>query len=650
MKLATYFRCRGDDVRFFKGDLLDLKADILFEEFWKGTCNAAHSEYADFMRQYIRTGKLALLKMISDLGLEEKIRSAREKYLSCNYPKFDIVAVTTLFTFYWQETIETIIAAKEFITKNGKLYIGGIASSILPSKLFEDIGILSYHKLLDEKNIREIIGVTEFEHNKIETHLLIGLLDKRGIIDKGSKDIIDELPLDYSILDEIDYAYPVGDAYFGYMTRGCIRRCSFCAVPKLEPKYRPYISIKEQIEYTKHRFGEQKDLLLLDNNVFASKHFNQIIDEIKDCGFGKNATYKPANMYEIAINNIRDRYNTKTYLRKIINLYDSITSEMSEVEQGKFYNEREVRGLLYPVTATVEEVLAFDEIAASLYNKYIYSQRSANRGRSRYVDFNQGVDARLLTDVKMKKLAEINIRPLRIAFDSWKEIPLGSKKPMKEIYAEAVKLAADYDIRQLSNYLLYNTDNDTPDDLYHRLKLNIKLCEDLDISIYSFPMKYHPIDDPQYFDNRNFIGKSWNRKYIRAIQAVLNSTKGKIGRGRSFFNAAFGKSLKQFREILLMPEAFIIERYKYDKNAYNAYLENGGTKKINKDDIARYGCMTDKWRKKIDSLNPEQLKIAKRIITTNKFSDCICNVPDSDVREVLKYYKIKRSDKNQNGQ
>ena len=47
-------------------------------------------------------------------------------------------------------------------------------------------------------------------------------------------------------------------------------------------------------------------------------------------------------------------------------------------------------------------------------------------------------------------------------------------------------------------------------------------------------MKYHPIDDPDYYNNRDYIGVHWNRKFIRAIQAVLNATKGKIGRGKDF--------------------------------------------------------------------------------------------------------------------
>jgi hypothetical protein len=143
----------------------------------------------------------------------------------------------------------------------------------------------------------------------------------------------------------------------------------------------------------------------------------------------------------------------------------------------------------------------------------------------RYIDFNQGVDARLVTDKKMKKLSEINIRPLRIAFDHYS---------MSDVYIKAIGTAHQHGITDLSNYLLYNF-QDKPEELYYRMKINVDLCEELGVTVYSFPMKYHPIDDPKYFRNRDYIGKHWNRKFIRAIQAVLNATKGKIGRGKSFF-------------------------------------------------------------------------------------------------------------------
>ena len=210
----------------------------------------------------------------------------------------------------------------------------------------------------------------------------------------------------------------------------------------------------------------------------------------------------------------------------------------------------------------------------------------------------------------MSRLAELNLHPMRIAFDHIEQ---------HEIYERAIRLAAKYGIRDLSNYLLYNF-LDTPEDFYNRLKINIDLCEELNLSIYSFPMKYCPIDDPEYFSNRDYIGRHWNKKFIRAIQAIINATKGKVGRGRTFFEKAFGKNLDEFHELLYMPETFIIYRKKYEDN------------------------LTADWRRKFLSLNDDEQIEAKKFIEQNKFSYAdISTVTSSNIRELLKFYQVKRS-------
>lgn len=129
-------------------------------------------------------------------------------------------------------------------------------------------------------------------------------------------------------------------------------------------------------------------------------------------------------------------------------------------------------------------------------------------------------------------------------------------------------MCCEVGLKDFSNYLLYNF-NDHPDDLYNRLKINVDLCDELKIGIYSFPMKFHPIRktdemNDDYSHNRDYIGKYWNRKYIRAIQAILNSTKGKIGRGTSFFEKAFGKNIEEYHKLLDMPETMIIYRFFFE--------------------------------------------------------------------------------------
>lgn len=597
MKIATYFRRCGDDVRFFKGDLKKFAAQLLCEEFYQEVKEPRLGKYFPRLIEYIRSGKNEYLEVIPDFDCSPAKGLLQEyhiRYKKRDFIKFNFVGVTTLFTFYWAKTIETINYAKMFCKSDGQIMVGGIAATLQPEEIYKETGI----------------------------HPYIGLLDKPGAIDPDNTDIIDELPLDYSILNEIDYHYPASNAYFGYMTRGCIRSCAFCAVKTLEPEYKDYIGIKEQLEYVDEHFGHQKDLLLMDNNVFASKCFDKIIDEIKECGFAKGATYLPSNEYDIALDNLKRGYNTRGYIRKIVGMYDMISGKLGEEEAGRFFILREERGLLYPETAEVAQILQFDAIFRPMYDTHVKSVK-----RNRYIDFNQGMDARLATDENMKKLAEINIRPLRIAFDHYEQ---------REIYCRAIRLAAKYGIKDLSNYLLYNFE-DKPDDLYYRMRINVDLCEELGVTIYSFPMKFHPIFDPEYFRNRDYIGTYWNRKFIRAIQAVLNSTKGKVGKGVSFFEEAFGRNIDEFHRLLWMPEEFIIFRRKYDANL-RARMADKYTNYTDDDcDLA------NEWWNEFCQLPEEKLAIVKGIIGKNKFGEGAYTGDDKQILRVLKYYQPHRN-------
>ena len=281
-----------------------------------------------------------------------------------NGKKWDRVYVTTLFTFEWEKTKETIEYAYSVVKDENEVYTGGILASLMP----------------------ELIEST-FPKIKNNT----GLLNKKGTLGLDREEEVDTLPHDYSILDDVNYKYPAHDAYFTYMTRGCGMKCQFCAVQTLEPSYYPYISIKETIQKVDEQFGPKKDLLLMDNNVLRSPNFDQIIDEIKELGFAKGATY----------------INPKTGKRV-----------------------------------------------------------------QRFVDFNQGLDAFLLTEHKAKRLGELAIRPARIAFDHIEDA---------EAYKKAIRLCAQSGITHMSNYLLYNGVDftgkghsyhaDTPEDLYERMHI-----------------------------------------------------------------------------------------------------------------------------------------------------------------------------------
>lgn len=593
MKLSTYFRTRGDEVVFYKGDLRDFVIQQIVEECLTKLYQIDNSINwklrADKITLYIKYRKKDYLNSINIDDSEYAILAYtwleyyKKFYYSGEYrkhPRWDWVGVTTMFTFYWDITIETIEFAKTMVKDVKNLMVGGVLASIQPNEIEAATGIKPH----------------------------CGTLHTPGEIDKDDNRIIDELPLDYSILDEIEYEYPDSGAFYSYATRGCIRQCPFCAVPIIEPKYQPYLPLQERIKRTRRLFGDQRNLLLMDNNVLASSELSKIIDDIKACGFAKGAKFIEPNQYDIAIRNLRLHINDRAYIRKCFKLLKELNEMKSFTltQRTIIYGLREKYGFLHIETCTREAFIStYREFAPYFQRKY-----DKQKGKQRFVDFNQGVDARLFNDKIVSLLSEIAIRPLRIAFDNIRD---------KDVYVKAVTMSVKHGIKDFSNYLLYNF-KDKPIDLYNRLKLNVDKCEEFGVSIYSFPMKYHPVKGEHSHD-RDFIGEHWNRKYIRAIQAILNATKGKVGRGQSFFEEAFGKDENEFQELLMMPETFLLYRFFFRDLGY-----------------------TQRWRDDMAKLSTEERKELYPIIFNNDFNNIEELTDNISLRKVLAYYKNYRAE------
>ncbi len=610
MKLSTYYKNLGGwEVTFFKGDLkmfvIERIADRCIEEF-----NYIDSTIDWFLKrdefiEYIKTRKkevierLAIERSDMELILLAKLDDWKNYYWKGTWkdnPEWDRVGVTTLFTFYWDITVETINFAKLLVKKKKDLMVGGVLASIQPKELEEATGIKPW----------------------------VGILGKPGVLDKGDTQIIDNLPLDYSILDEIEYKYPMSNAFYGYMTRGCIRHCAFCAVPTLEDKYIPYIPLKDRLDAVREVYGDQKDLLLMDNNVLASENLKDIIDDIVASGFGKGAKFVQPDMLEISIRNLQNGVNDRAYIRKSQALIAEFYQKLKPMKGDESYEVYKVmaRYHINKLATTKKEnlIAAYEEI------KDIYKRHQHPMPRARYVDFNQGVDARLFTEEIVELLSRIAIRPLRIAFDDIKTFPS---------YNKAIRMSAAAGLKDFSNYLLYNF-VDKPLDLYQRLRINVELCDELNVNIYSFPMKYHPIrkgkDDAEDLShNRDYIGKHWNRKYIRAIQAILNSTKGKVGKGITFFLEAFGNDETEYMELLEMPETFILYRF------FFKWLDEKGS------------MGTDHWRQCwshcMNTLAEDEKQLVLDIIHTNTFyKEELEAVTSADALKLLNFYTKYRKD------
>lgn len=485
---------------------------------------------------------------------------------------FDRVYITSLFTFYYKMTVDTIKKYQELISSE-KIFVGGILASLMPSKLREDIGM--------------------------QINIIEGLLKDSELIGYGDNQNIDILPLDYSILDDIDYCYPAGDNYFAYLSRGCTNKCSFCAVPVLEPEFRLTNNIIEQIDVIKKSYGEKQNLLLLDNNIlsFDIGELEIIANDIISLGFDKKTKFFPKLPFEDYLNKL-DKLSPKEFaFQKNLSLLLQYLKDKQSIKKSKIYKQKydEILSEITQADNKLEIIKINKEPLFEILNYYYKPS-----GRSRHVDFNQGIDARQLTREKMQILSKLPIEPFRLAFD---------KIQLSDIYINAVRLANEFGVNRFSNYILYNFE-DRPEDLWERLRINIELVNELNIRIFSFPMRYAPVERI----DRNYIGANWNKQYLSNIYAILNVTKGIVAAGGDFFRTAFGNNLNEYFEILSMPRDFVI---------YRKYFEDND--------------LTNKWRHIFNSFTDEEKRELLFVLSTN-------SQPNSNkVSRILEFYNIKKA-------
>ena len=419
-----------------------------------------------YRNKYPPLGLMKIAQYHGPRGKKDRVRFIKGEDRSVLAEPWDRVYITTLFSFEYQKTAQAIDFALEVVNGQAdKVFVGGIAASLMNERF------CSEQRWQGTRFIKGLLSAPPAVALQLDDFAEEFYSD-----DMNGKPIEDLVP-DYSVLDQVDYSYPVHDAYFGYTSRGCIRKCHFCGVPKLEGAQRDTESLTKLVTDIEELYGPKKDLILMDNNVVASPRFKEIIAEIRDLGFVPGA----------------------------------------KLARGGT-----------PV--------------------------------QRRVDFNQGVDARILCKdpVFLRELATICIKPLRIAFDH-----LGVRKP----YEQAVRYAASHGLTELSNYMLYNF-HDSPADLFARMRLNVTLNEELGIRIWSFPMRYQPTDRP----DRGHIGAKWSRYQLRSMQLVLQATHGVVSGAPSFFRRAFGDTCEEFERILLLPHDYIFNRDWFEQQDPNQRL------------------------------------------------------------------------------
>lgn len=302
----------------------------------------------------------------------------------------DLIYITSLFTYAYEPVHEVIKFYSEKY-KRTRIVVGGIYATLCPDHLQ---GIFK---------------------NRIEIY--------KGLFEEAE----DILP-DYSLV-------PNWDASIIFSSRGCVRKCSFCSAPTLEPEYRTKKSIKNLV-YPGH-----KRIIFWDNNILASPYLKNIFEELKE-----------------------------------LNLE---------------------------------------------------------------VDFNQGLDARLIDEEISLSIKELKTKFIRLAYDS-----NGIKKSLKR----SIKLLNDIGIngRKIVVYCLYNF-QDTPEDFLERIK------DLLDMGVVAYPMRYEPLEPRP---KNTFVSANWTAEQLEMVAKArrvmgyggtfppYEGLKKKILNAKDFENAFQLKSIK----------------------------------------------------------------------------------------------------------
>ena len=383
-----------------------------------------------------------------------------------------------------------------------------------------------------------------------------------GLLGKNGKDVNVDNLVPYLELFDSDL-YAIADTYYGYTSRGCVNKCAWCGVPILEPEFIPYIDLKQTIGSLRKQYGDKRYLKLMDNNILASKHLDQVIDDLLELGYGKNDT--------------------------------------------------------------------------------------DDKGLSRIIDFNQGLDASYFNEENILKIKQLNIKPMRIAFDRLKE---------KDEYTKAIRLAESHGFDEFSNYMLYNY-RDSPKDLYERLIINIKLNEEFMAKsgsniksgkIYSYPMRYAPINNTGKNENRSrdiifpipkevdwLNSPVWTKRFIRNIEIMKGVAHGAISPTPGLAWRTIGHTFEEFVTNLYMPEEFLRNRNKHEKKVYP----------FNTSQIPGTGLLEEFRAFLLDLLSDQdsdKFRYFHQAVTQNSLpvvTKAINSTNDKELKQWLNYYLTK---------
>ncbi len=210
------------------------------------------------------------------------------------------------------------------------------------------------------------------------------------------------------------------------------------------------------------------------------------------------------------------------------------------------------------VSSAHSKIIIWDNNFLALPNWKEKMQRL--KSSHKWIDFNQGLDARLMTKEKAEALAQLKIKDIKMAYDGDHE---------KKAAHKAVDLLenAGFNRRKLSFYTLYNfydmesTFYDTPDTFYTRV------VDILEMGCTSYPTRFVPFDT---LSKNGFVSKMWKGEQPEAVARARRV----IGFGSAF--PPYEALINKFKNAGYFDEAFRLEppSVNTETNSENATSSN----------------------------------------------------------------------------
>jgi hypothetical protein len=315
----------------------------------------------DYYTQYPPLGLLKLSTLYKSQGHE--VRYVRGLELVTRFIP-DEVKVTSLFTWAWKPVWDAIEFYRALFPK-AKISLGGIYASLTP------------------------------DHAK----------------QSGADEVISALiPAAENLMPDYELVpawHTEKQASIMFTHRGCVRKCSFCAVPKLEGS--PFRIVESgRVKHLVH--PAHKRIILWDNNILGEPHWKDVLSELREIGLE--------------------------------------------------------------------------------------------------ADFNQGIDARFITEEVAAELATVNLPTIRIAYDF-----VGMREQIKNGILMLKKHLPKKRYRHVCSYVLYNY-KDKPQDLFERIR------DLLAWGIAAYPMRYQPLNGDFAFKKDSYIAPTWTAEELEMVAAA----------------------------------------------------------------------------------------------------------------------------------